>query len=145
MQPRRGFTYYDHALAQADLEAGGRFAAVNKATVTPAPMPALPEGSPWHADPVGQEPPIGYSIDEQPPVGEPHELANAASGSPPGVVEQAGWPAKAVGLARSAASSIEPAELGGHSAPVALAEGQAQGPSGCLAAGAHFVERRRAG
>jgi len=100
MQPRRGFSYHEWTANQSDLEARGRFAAVNKATVTPAPMPALPEGSPWHADPVGQEGPLGYSIDEQPPVGEPHELAKsvamAALGSPPGVVEQAGWPAKAV-------------------------------------------------
>jgi hypothetical protein len=115
MQPRRGFSYHEWTANQSDLEARGRFAAVNKATVTPAPMPALPEGSPWHADPVGQEGPLGYSIDEQPPVGEPHELAKsvamAALGSPPGVVEQAGWPAKAVSLSSSgeAASSIEPA------------------------------------
>ena len=29
----------------------------------------------WSPDPVGQEPPLGFSIDEMQAVGEPHEIA----------------------------------------------------------------------
>ena len=37
--------------------------------------PAQPESSPFAADPTGVEPPLGYAIDEQAPVGEAGEIA----------------------------------------------------------------------
>jgi hypothetical protein len=60
-------TYFSHT----HTEAGGRFEGVAAATVvgsTPAPSyPALPSSSPWAGqDPVGQEPPLGFAIDEMP-------------------------------------------------------------------------------
>jgi hypothetical protein len=71
---RRGQTYMGQV---TDLEMGGRFAELPKATVTgtePVPMvPQQPAGSPWKADPVGPEPPLGYNVDDQEPVGEVHE------------------------------------------------------------------------
>jgi len=52
-------------------DAGGRFVAVNAATIVgsePAvKYPQLPSASPWSgADPVPDEPPLGYSIDAVP-------------------------------------------------------------------------------
>jgi hypothetical protein len=61
-----------HALAQADIEkdkATNPAAAMSVAVVgaNPNPYPPQPEGSPWAgADPVGDEPPLGYSIDDLP-------------------------------------------------------------------------------
>jgi hypothetical protein len=79
-------------------DAGGRFAAVNAATIVgsePAvKYPQLPSSSPWHgSDPVPDEPPLGYRIDAMPelenPAGvlAPDDPANA----PPGgsLVQQA--------------------------------------------------------
>jgi hypothetical protein len=59
-------TFHQHAQSQANDEAGGRFAAVNPATVVGAqPLPTypqLPSSSPWPgAQPEpGIEPPLGY-------------------------------------------------------------------------------------
>jgi hypothetical protein len=69
-EERLGGTFFSHT--HADDEAGGRFQKVNAATVigsTPLPKyPELPSG-PWSgSDPVGQEPPLGYSVDAMPPL-----------------------------------------------------------------------------
>jgi hypothetical protein len=74
--PRDRATYFGRA--QADLaEAGGRFARP-KPTVTSgaggAGVPTQPATSPWARDPVGQEQPFGYSVDDAPIVGEAHEV-----------------------------------------------------------------------
>jgi hypothetical protein len=68
-------------------DAGGRFAAVNAATIVgqdpQVKYPQLPSSSRWHgSDPVPDEPPLGYRVDEMPPL-EP----SAASVQP---VEQLG-------------------------------------------------------
>jgi hypothetical protein len=56
-------TYLAHAQSSW-LEVGGRYASA-RPEVTGVPMvPRLPEGSPWHHDPTGKEPPLGYSVDE---------------------------------------------------------------------------------
>jgi hypothetical protein len=75
-------TYLDHA--HSDL--GGRFAVTERQTITgvvsPSPPP-LPANSPWAgSDPVPDEPPLGYAIDETPPCGEPHEF-ESPTGVPP--------------------------------------------------------------
>jgi hypothetical protein len=61
--PRDSSTFLNHTHS----DAGGRFAAVGAATVmgqTPNPYPALPASLPWDgADPVPDEPPLGYRID----------------------------------------------------------------------------------
>jgi len=75
---REGSTYFHHAAASALDEMGGRFAKVQPTTVTgstPSAWPKMPEGNPWACDPLPMEPPLGYAIDAQDPVGEPHEIA----------------------------------------------------------------------
>jgi hypothetical protein len=66
-------------------EAGGRFAhrlieQINSAGPT-VEYPRLPEGSPWSGPQVGDEPLLGYSVEDLEPTGEPHEVA--AGLSPP--------------------------------------------------------------
>jgi hypothetical protein len=64
-------TYFSCAQAQAGEELGGRFAALAKPIVTGVPSyPQQPVSSPWSRDPVPPEPPLGYSVDEVPIVGE---------------------------------------------------------------------------
>jgi hypothetical protein len=71
MSRQSGETYYGRAQLDLEAELGGRFA-------RPKPLvgevPRQPEGSPWAHDPVGPEPPLGYSIDAMEPVGAPHEI-----------------------------------------------------------------------
>jgi len=57
-----------HSRAEADLEAGGRWA---KPTIG---VPEQPVTSLWSRDPVGIEPPLGFSVNEMDPVGEHHEV-----------------------------------------------------------------------
>jgi hypothetical protein len=81
IEERRMRTYHGHAL-DADLEMGGRFSRVNTTTVvgsSPIQYPAQPPTSPWHHDPCPPEPPLGYSVDEQDPVGEVFERAHSAA------------------------------------------------------------------
>jgi hypothetical protein len=69
-------TYFSHA-NDPELELGGRFSKVIKTTVTGASpvgmYPRQPAGSPWACDPVGDEPPLGVSVEAMEPVGEVHE------------------------------------------------------------------------
>jgi hypothetical protein len=72
---REGTTY--HKLAQAEQEIGGRFA-VNRPKpqitgTSASQVPPQPDGSPWRTDPVPDEEPLGFSVEEMPVVGEPHE------------------------------------------------------------------------
>jgi hypothetical protein len=82
-EERRLSTYLDHAQSSIDDERGGRFAAVSptRTVVGAAPIsyPRQPEGSPWACDPVPQEPPLGYSVNDQECVGEAFER----DGTPP--------------------------------------------------------------
>jgi hypothetical protein len=60
-------------------EAGGRFAHrliehINTRGPT-LEYPRLPSGSPWSGPQVGDEPPLGYSVEDLEPTGEPHEVA----------------------------------------------------------------------
>ena len=60
-------------------------------------VPPQPTSSPWATEPVGQERPLGFSVEDMIPVGEPHEVASsfgevspdAAGSLLPAVVEQA--------------------------------------------------------
>lgn len=68
-------TYLDHAIANAEMEAQGRFAKVNATTVVGVPqVPKQPETSPFHHDPCGPEAPLGYDINEVVAVGSPSEI-----------------------------------------------------------------------
>jgi hypothetical protein len=73
---RRGQTYQGHAINDAELNLGGRFAQVQPTSVTGANpgsvYPRQPSTSPWYCDPVGPEPLIdgrgegdklGFAID----------------------------------------------------------------------------------
>jgi hypothetical protein len=62
----RSSTYLHHAQAAAN-DAGGRFKKELEARVTGVPQyPKLPTNNPWsEPDPVPDEPPLGYSVDDQ--------------------------------------------------------------------------------
>jgi hypothetical protein len=85
-------SYLDHANASADDLAGGRFAAVNKTTVTgasPISYPRLPANSPSNqAVMVGDEPSLGIDINAMDVVGEPHKQ-RASEGD--GGLRRRGW------------------------------------------------------
>jgi hypothetical protein len=67
-EKERASTMFDHARAAADDELGGRFARHQPQIVvgsSPVIYPKLPASSPWSGpDLVGDEPPLGYSIDD---------------------------------------------------------------------------------
>jgi hypothetical protein len=75
-------TYHQQAQVDQALE-GGRFAelarqerAAKPTVVGAEPTVSYPRqlaGSPWAGDPVGLEPPLGFSVDAMEPVGEVHE------------------------------------------------------------------------
>jgi hypothetical protein len=71
-------TYHSIASANMEDERGGRFSALNKPSVTgsePTVMvPRQPSTSPWHSDPIGTEPPLGFSVEDQPTTGEAWEV-----------------------------------------------------------------------
>jgi len=72
---REPSAYIDHT---HDDASGGRFAKVARSTVTgadPVPLyPRQPANSPWANDPIGQEPSLGYPIDEHLAVGTEAEI-----------------------------------------------------------------------
>jgi hypothetical protein len=81
-----------HSFAQSDLtdDRGGRFATLDKPAVTgssPIAYPNQPPGSPWHSDPCPPEPPLGYSVEEQEPVGEVFERQPPSTGTGSGGVD----------------------------------------------------------
>jgi hypothetical protein len=78
-------TYHEHAQSDPELELGGRFKQLTPTSVTgvgPSPIPQQPSNSPWHHDPVPMEEPLGFSVEDHDPVGEPHELARDAADTP---------------------------------------------------------------
>ena len=76
-EDRRARTYFSEAQANADLELGGRYAKVTTTTVVgagPIQYPRLPLTAPANqAAMVGDEPPLGFSVNDIEPVGEIHE------------------------------------------------------------------------
>src|SRR6516165_1620471 len=78
---------------QDDL-AGGRYAKITRLSVVVSSLvayPRQPETSPWHHDPCGVEPPLGYSVEDQEPTGEKFEQQRSLK-SP----EQGGTPTSGV-------------------------------------------------
>jgi hypothetical protein len=81
-----GATYHDIARGEAGTVTG-RYAAqaATRVTGSEPPIrhatvgsdPPVPYAPHWLADPCGPEPPLGYSIEEHPAVGEPHEIENS--------------------------------------------------------------------
>lgn len=80
---RRASTYMAQAASVIDEDRGGRFAAVgSSATVigtTPVEYPQQPLNSPWASEPIGTEPPLGYSVDEHEAAGELHERGSSTA------------------------------------------------------------------
>jgi hypothetical protein len=74
---REAATYHSVAQSAVDDERGGRYATEgSKQTVigsSPIAYPQQPCTSPWHSDPCGTEPPLGYSVEEMEPTGEVFE------------------------------------------------------------------------
>jgi len=66
-------TFFGRALADVESELGGRWAKP-KPMMGGAAMPEQPATTPWSSDPVGIEPPLGFSVEEMVPVGEHHEI-----------------------------------------------------------------------
>jgi hypothetical protein len=56
-----------------DPPAGGRFAKPSQSPDPSQLYPRLPPSSPWHSDPVPNELPLGFSVEDVPVCGELHE------------------------------------------------------------------------
>ena len=69
-------TMFQRQQNEIEAEHLGRYSKVStKPTVTgTTPTPSYPAGPAWTNDPTGIEPPLDYNINDQPCVGEPHEL-----------------------------------------------------------------------
>jgi len=62
-QDKLNNTLYGRGLLELEQSNTGRFARL-KSSKSPLPeYPPLPETSPWHHDPVGQEAPLGFSVE----------------------------------------------------------------------------------
>jgi hypothetical protein len=73
---RQAQTYFERAQETIGEEMGGRFAHLAKASVTPVPqVPRQPPNSPFAGDVVPPEPPLGYSVNDMIPTGNPSEIA----------------------------------------------------------------------
>jgi hypothetical protein len=95
---RERSTYHSVAQASIDDDRGGRFAlGDSKQTVigsSPISYPQQPSTSFWNSDPVPPEPPLGYSVEAQEPVGE--------------VFERGSTPATAASVSRSEGDRLNP-------------------------------------
>jgi hypothetical protein len=69
-------TYHRQAKIAQELELGGRFAneEINSGAEAATMYPRLPSSSPWAADGVGGEPPLGISVDDMQPTGGAFEI-----------------------------------------------------------------------
>ena len=84
---REGLSYHSLVRSGADDERGGRFASVNKASVSRLEAatlyPRRPASQWGGVDPIPDEPPLGYEIDQQEATGEIFEqeqsMRNASS------------------------------------------------------------------
>ena len=76
-------TYFSHASADMLDDRGGRFATLNKPTVTGSSpsgwAPRQPVNSPWARDHCPPEPVLGYSVETVEPVGEIWEQQKSLS------------------------------------------------------------------
>jgi hypothetical protein len=63
---------YSQVVDLFNTQPGGRFAAASGQPLTE--YPRQPPTSHWHHDPVGLEPPLGYSVNEMVAVGTPAEV-----------------------------------------------------------------------
>jgi hypothetical protein len=75
-------TYFSHA-GDVELELGGRFAKLTPTTVVGTePITKYPklESGFWAKDECPPEPPLGFDVNTQEPVGEAHELSPAKEG-----------------------------------------------------------------
>jgi hypothetical protein len=96
---RQRDTFHNRTQSDLNLENQGRFAKQSNVTGSAGAVeyPRLPAGNPWADAPLGNEEPLGYSIDDHTPVGEVFELEQSfgirevASPLPPdaGAVERA--------------------------------------------------------
>jgi hypothetical protein len=74
-----------HAFAQADAaQPRGRYASVDATQVIASePLVKYPAASgPWQSDPVGQEPPLGYSVHDLEPSTVPHPVEDTGGPAP---------------------------------------------------------------
>jgi hypothetical protein len=71
--PRKSKAGTYHQIAETEFTGDrGRWTARERSTVIgsePVTYPKLPDASPWANNPVGQEPPLGFSIDALEPTG----------------------------------------------------------------------------
>ena len=93
-QQQQTGTFFSHGVSQALDTAGGRFGATGAPTVTGAtPVPSYPAAGVHHSDPVGTEPPLGFSVDQvEPSMGTTRPIEDtggAAAPSCPSGVEPA--------------------------------------------------------
>ena len=73
---RQARTYFERAQESIGDELGGRYRPLTKPSVEAVPsVPRQPPNSPWHSDPTGPEPSLGYSFNDMAPVGTPSEIA----------------------------------------------------------------------
>jgi len=66
-------TLQGRAIAELQMEERGRFARNVNVTASETAPVAYP-GAPWTQDHLGQEPPLGFDVNEVPAIGEPHEI-----------------------------------------------------------------------
>jgi hypothetical protein len=94
-EERRAKTYLAEAQANTDLELGGRFAKLPRATFVGAgpsvKYPRLPANSPWHSDPCPPEPPLGIDINAMDAVGEAWEQEASRGDAAAPEPKKAGW------------------------------------------------------
>jgi hypothetical protein len=71
-------TYHSLASADADLDRGGRYGNLPKPSVAGTGpsgwAPQQPANSPWSRDHCPPEPPLGFSVEDQPTTGEAFEV-----------------------------------------------------------------------
>jgi hypothetical protein len=87
LEQQRGSTFHQHAQAQANDTAGGRFAAVGVPRVVgsvPNPSSQYPAAAAHQADPVGVEPPLGIDINAMPGLENPADVSVSPSADPGG-------------------------------------------------------------
>ena len=87
IEERRMRTYHGQAQSSIDEDRGGRFAYSGSSTSvvgsSPISYPAQPAHSPWHHDACPPEAPLGFSVQETEPVGEPYERGIGATAPSP--------------------------------------------------------------
>jgi hypothetical protein len=83
-QDRAASTYFEQATGNVGAELGGRFQHLSRGQQhivgqSPNAYPALPANNPWSSNVVPDEEPLGYSVNDMPPVGGPPETGHYPS------------------------------------------------------------------